>query len=341
MDWINTVTGRIRPDDLGLTLVHEHLLIGFPGWFMDSVAPFDRADAMSKAVDKLQELRGLGVKSFVDPCPSDLGRDVEFMAEVAQRTGMQIICATGAYKQDQGISYTFGAMSVEQIEEIYVRELTEGIGRTGIRAGLVKVATGGHAITEYEQKLLQAGGRAAAKVGCTVLTHTDEAHFGPEQIAALSAQGVPTHRILVGHCDGRADFEYHTAIADRGSYVGLDRFGIETIIKDELRIESAMKLLRAGYVRSMCLSHDATCGAWLGRPSFDGKQVVPGEMIGQVLPNWEPTHLFKRILPRMRELGMTESDINTIFVENPARYFRGVEQPRAATAKPTVASAAH
>jgi phosphotriesterase-related protein len=76
MDWINTVTGRIRPDDLGLTLVHEHLLIGFPGWFMDSVAPFKRSEALAKAVDKLQELRALGVKSFVDPCPSDLGRDV-------------------------------------------------------------------------------------------------------------------------------------------------------------------------------------------------------------------------------------------------------------------------
>ena len=328
MEWINTVTGRTEPSGLGMTLVHEHLLIGFPGWFMDTVTQFKRADAMAKAVDKLQELRGLGVKSFVDPCPSDLGRDVEFMAEVAQRSGMQIICATGAYKQDQGISYTFGAMSVEQIEEIYVRELTEGIGSTGIRAGLVKVATNGHAITDYERKLLKAGGRAAAKVGCPVLTHTDEAQFGVEQIDALTAEGVPARRILVGHSDGRADHDYHKSLADRGAYVGFDRFGIESIIKDELRIESVLKMVRAGYTRSCCLSHDATCGAWLGRPSFDGKRVIPGELLGKFMPNWEPTHLFKRIFPRMRELGLTDAEIQTMLVDNPARYFGGVEPPR-------------
>jgi phosphotriesterase-related protein len=330
MDSINTVTGTVQPSQLGMTLVHEHLLIGFPGWHMDSVAPFKRNEALSRAVDKLQELRAIGVKTFVDPCPSDLGRDVEFMAEAAQRSGMQILCATGAYKEDQGITYLFSAMTVEQIEEIYIRELTEGIGTTGIRAGLVKVATGGHGVSDYEKKLLTAAGRAAAKVGCTVLTHTDEAHFGDKQIAILTAQGVPAHRILIGHCDGRADFDYHKGLADRGAYVGFDRFGIETIIKDELRIESTLKMVRAGYVRSLCLSHDATCGAWLGRPSFDGKQVVSGELVGQFLPNWEPTHLFKRILPKMRELGLTESEINTMLVENPARYFQGQEAPRKA-----------
>jgi phosphotriesterase-related protein len=331
MEWINTVTGRVRPSQLGLTLVHEHLLIGFPGWFMDAVTPFKRGEALAKAVDKLQELRGLGVQTFVDPCPSDLGRDVEFMAEVSQRSGMQIICASGAYKQDQGITYTFGAMSVEQIEEVYLRELTDGIGPTGIRAGLLKVATGGHGITDYEKKLLTAAGRAATRVGCSVLTHTDDAQLGDQQIALLTAAGVPVHRILVGHSDGRADFEYHKSLAEHGAYVGFDRFGIETIIKDELRIESTLKMVRAGYTRSLCLSHDATCGAWLGRPSFDGKHVLPGELVEQALPNWEPTHLFKRVLPRMRELGLGEAEIQTMLVENPARYFTGSEPPRAAT----------
>jgi len=331
MESIHTVTGSVRPSELGVTLVHEHLLIGYPGWFMDTVTPFRRADALARAVDKLQELRAFGVRTFVDPCPSDLGRDVEFMAEVAQRSGMQILCAAGAYKQDQGISYLFNAMSLEQIEEIYVRELTDGIGTTGIRAGLIKVATGAHGITEYETKLLRAAGRAAAQVGCTVLTHTDEARFGLEQIAILTGEGVPAHRILVGHCDGRADHDYHRSVADHGAYVGFDRFGIEYFLKDELRIESTLAMVRAGYVRSLCLSHDATCGAWLGRPSFDGKRVLDGQRIAQFMPNWEPTHLWKRIFPRMRELGLSEADIHTMMVENPARYFGGTEAPRANT----------
>jgi len=326
---VNTVTGRARPDELGMTLVHEHLLIGYPGWSMDALAPrFDRASACSRAVDRLQELKGYGVETFVDPCPIDLGRDVEFMAEVAQRAGMRIICSTGAYKENEGLTYTFGALPVEDIEAIYVKELTEGIGGTGIRAGLVKVATGSREITAYERKLLVAGGRAAAKVGCPVLTHTDRASLGLEQIALLTEQGVPAHRIMIGHSDGRDDHDYHRALADRGAYVGFDRFGIESIVSDEQRIASVRKMVGAGYTRSICLSHDAVCGSWLGRPVFAGKIVMTAEAIALQMPNWEATHLFKRILPRLREGGLTEADVHTILVDNPKRYFQGSESPR-------------
>jgi phosphotriesterase-related protein len=330
MDWVHTVTGRVRPDDLGTTLVHEHLLIGYPGWFMDALAPkFRRDDALARGVDRMQELATYGVRTLVDPCPMDLGRDVEFMAQVAQRSGMRIVCATGAYKENEGLHYTFGALPVEDIEAIYVKELTEGIGETGIVAGLVKVATGAPAITEYERKLLVAGGRAAAKVGCPVLTHTDHASLGLEQIAILTAQGVPSHRILVGHSDGRDDHAYHRALAERGAYVGFDRFGLEAFIQDDRRIDSVCRMVDAGFVRSTCLSHDSVCAAWLGRPVFGGRVVVPAEALAASQPNWEATHLFRRILPRLRERGISEQDVRTMFVENPARYFRGEEPPRA------------
>ncbi|MFT3925946.1 MAG: hypothetical protein QM778_25610 [Myxococcales bacterium] len=330
MEWVQTVTGPVRVEELGLTLVHEHLLLGYPGWFMDGKAPpFRRAEALARGVDRLQELRDFGVETFVDPCPMDLGRDVEFMAEVAQRSGMQIICATGAYKENQGLTYTFSALRPEDIEHTYLRELTEGIGDTGIRAGLVKVASGAHRVSDYERKLILAGGRAAAQTGCPVLTHTDEASCGLEQIELLTSVAVPAHRILVGHSDGRADHDYHRALADAGAYVGFDRFGIETLLSDQARIESVLQMVQAGYTRSLCLSHDATCAAWLGRPSFDGKTVLSAERIARALPNWESTHLFKRILPRMKELGLSDRDVRTMLVENPARYFQGDEPARA------------
>jgi phosphotriesterase-related protein len=268
------------------------------------------------------------VQTFLDPCPVDLGRDVEFMAEVADRSGMRIICATGAYKQNEGLTYTFGALPVEEITEIYVKELTEGIGTSGIKAGIVKVASGAPEITDYERKLITAGGRAAARVGVPVLTHTDHATGGLEQIAILTGEGVPSHRILVGHSDGRRDHGYHKALADKGSYVGFDRFGITSFISDEERVESVLDMIAAGYTTSICLSHDANCAGWMGRPVFGGHMVVTAEQIAQALPNWEPTHLFRRILPRLKERGVTEAQIRTIFVENPARYFRGETAPR-------------
>lgn len=330
MEWINTVTGRVRPSRLGLTLVHEHLLLGYPGWFMDALAPgFRRHEALARGTERLQELHALGVRTFVDPCPMDLGRDVEFMAEVSQRSGVQIVCATGAYKEDQGISYTFKTLPAAEIEQIYLKELSDGIGETGIRAGLLKVATGAHRISDYERKLLGAAGRAAAQLGTPVLTHTDEASCGLEQIALLNAEGVPSHRILVGHSDGRADHDYHRSLADQGAYLGFDRFGIETLLKDEQRIASVMQMVKAGYLRSLCLSHDAVCAAWLGRPSFDGRTRIAPDKIARILPHWEPTHLFKRILPRLRELGLSEAELHTLLVDNPARYFAGDESPRA------------
>jgi phosphotriesterase-related protein len=329
MEWIQTVTGKAKPEELGMTLVHEHLLIGFPGWYMDALAPkFVRAEALARGVDRLQELRGHGVSTFLDPCPMDLGRDVEFMAEVSQRSGMRIVCTTGAYKENEGLTYTFGALPVDEIAAIYVKELTEGIGGTGIRAGLIKVATGAPEVSSYERKLLTAAGRAAREVGCPIITHTDEASGGLEQIAILTGEGVPARRILVGHSDGRDDHAYHRSLADKGSYVGFDRFGIETFISDEKRIDSVTKMVEAGYTRSICLSHDSTCAGWLGRPVFGGHMVVTPEQIAAALPNWEATHLFKRVIPELRKRGVTEGDLQTIFVENPKRWFGGTEAPR-------------
>ena len=325
MEWIQTVTGHCRPEELGKTLVHEHLLVGYPGWQMDALAPrFKRDEALARGVDALQELKDLGVASFLDPCPMDLGRDVEFMAEASQRSGVRIICTTGAYKEEEGLTYTFGALPVEEITEIYVKELSEGIGETGIRAGLIKVATGAPAISDYERKLLTAAGRAAAQAGCPVITHTDDARCGLDQIEILTAQGLPVHRILVGHSDGRDDHAYHRSLANHGAYVGFDRFGLEMLIPDEKRIKSTVQLIEAGYVRSLCLSHDSICAGWMGRPIFAGKIVMHPDQI----PEWSPTHLFKDILPELRQRGVSEEDVETLLVENPRRYFAGDEPPR-------------
>jgi phosphotriesterase-related protein len=308
--------------------MHEHLLCGFPGWQMDALAPpFKRAEALGRSVAQLQELRALGVATFVDPCPMDLGRDVEFMAEASQRSGVRIICTTGAYKEGEGIAYTFGALPVEEITEIYVKELTDGIGATGIRAGLIKVATGAPQVSAYERKLLTAAGRAAAAVGCPVITHTDDARCGLDQIEILTGEGLSAQRILVGHSCGRADHAYHRSLADRGAYIGFDRFGIEPLIPDAERIKSVLSMIEAGYTRSLCLSHDYIC-TWLGRPVFGGEIVMHPDAIAAWAPLWSPTHLFERVLPELRRQGVSKADIRTLLVENPRRYFAGDEPPR-------------
>jgi len=98
-------------------------------------------------IDRMHELKALGLRTFLDPCPIDLGRDVELMAEVAQATGVHIICATGLYKEDQGATpyFKFRAQfsdAVTEMSEAFITELTDGIGSTGIKPGILK---GGHA----------------------------------------------------------------------------------------------------------------------------------------------------------------------------------------------------
>ena len=108
MATINTVLGPCKPDDLGITLMHEHLLIGWPGWDTDAAAPpFQRREVLKMCIDRMHEPKGLGLRTFLDPCPIDLARDAEFMAEVAQASGVHLICATGLYKEDLGAAPYF------------------------------------------------------------------------------------------------------------------------------------------------------------------------------------------------------------------------------------------
>lgn len=320
MTTIQTVTGPCRPEELGITLMHEHLLIGWPGWASDTAAPvWDRAEAKRLCVDRMQELKALGVTALLDPCPIDLGRDVEFAAEVSQASGVKVICATGLYKEEAGAApyYKFrGAFTdvVAEMTETFVRELTEGIGGTGIRAGVIKVATGPHQVTEYEKTVLTAAARAHRATGAPITTHTDEGTMGREQVALLLGEGVDPARIVVGHSCGSADLRYHTDLLDRGVTLGFDRFGLELLHPDRLRLAALIGLLGIGCERQIVLSHD-TVWCWRGRPL-----PLPVETLA---PHWDPRHVLLRIVPALREAGVSQAKIDAILIDNPRRYLTG------------------
>ena len=117
MNLINTVTGTCAPDQLGVTLTHEHLMIGWAGWETDSTVRFDRKAAIDEVAAKVKELRDLGLETFVDPCPMDLGRDPEFMAEVSQRSGVRVICATGLYTHTLGANAYYRQRKVDEFTQ--------------------------------------------------------------------------------------------------------------------------------------------------------------------------------------------------------------------------------
>ena len=231
---------------------------------------------------------------------------------------MNIICATGLYTNRLGIPVYFRQRSVDEIADIFTRELTEGIGSSGIRAGLIKCATGMNEITRHEEKSLRAAGRAHRATGAPIFTHTESATMGNEQLDILAAEGVDFGRVVIGHSCGTANLEYHLSLLDRGAFIGFDRFGLNALFPDRLRIAALAGLLALNYAKQIVLSHDAV-GCFLGRT------VSRTPESQQSLEQWNYTHLFKTVLPKLRNIGISEAQIQTMLVENPRRFFGGAD----------------
>jgi phosphotriesterase-related protein len=320
---INTVTGPISVDALGVTLMHEHLVIGFAGWESDTLHPGpNREQMIAICCDKIAQMQSVGIKSMVDPCPNDLGRDVTLAQEVARKTGFNIICATGMYKEeDGGMPYwhfrgRFGS-TVDIFAEMFIKEHKVGVGDTGIKAGIIKVGAGPKGITQHERNVLQAAAIAAKQTGAPISTHTDEGKHGDEQQAILMELGVPAHQILIGHSCGTADHDYHLKIIGHGSYLGFDRFGINTITPDETRVASLVALLKKQHQKQLFVSHDSVW-CWRGEPLPD---YIVKMIDHSVYAN--PTHLHRNIFPKLKEQGVTQAQIDTMLVDNPKRFFSG------------------
>ena len=314
---IQTVLGAVDGRELGTTLMHEHLMIGWPGWEADSVAPQPtRSDSFKLCVDRIEELKSHGMRSLLDPCPIDLGRNVEFAAEVAQRTGIHLICATGLYKEDQGGNAYFRFRAnfqdvVGEMAEIFEREIRDGIGATEIRAGVIKVATGEGKVTPYEESVLRAAARAHKATGVPITTHTEHGTMGPQQLDIFASEGVELKNVIVGHSCGNSDLRYHTAMLDRGCYLGFDRFGLEILQPDRLRKAALAGLIAIGFDERIVLSHDSVW-CWLGRP-------LPRNV--GTLDDWEPTYVFRKIVPWLRQVGVAQEKIDNLLIHNPRRFF--------------------
>jgi phosphotriesterase-related protein len=316
MKQINTVTGTVSPEKLGTTLMHEHLLIGWAGWELDCAVPkFERKSALKNCVEQLKQLKDLGLESMVDPCPMDIGRDVTFMGEVASASGVNIVCATGLYKEDLGSTAYFKQRTVEDITEVYVSEITKGIGETGIKAGVIKCATGKDKITPYEENLLRAAGRAHKRTGVPITTHTDEGTMGREQLDIFASEGVDLSHVIIGHSCGSSDLRYHTDMLDKGCFLGFDRFGLDFLHPDRLRLAALIGLVGVGFEQQIVLSHDSVA-CWLGR----GLDLTP--QLARMVENWKPSHVFQNIVPALRKAGVAQEKIDAMLVGNPRRYFQ-------------------
>lgn len=322
---VNTVTGEVSSDDLGKTLMHEHFVFGYPGYYADfNFGGFDRDEHMRVALDVAERAKGAGVQTIVDATPNDCGRDAEFLKEASERGGINIVCSTGYYYEAEGAPAYFKFRSAlgdaeTEIYDMMVHEITQGIGDTGVKAGVIKLATSKDEMTPYEQMFFSAGAKAQRETGVPIITHTQEGTMGPEQAEFLVGAGADPSRIAIGHMDGNTNVAYHIATLAHGVNIAFDRFGVQGIVgapMDEMRTACLIGLLGMGYGDNMLLSHDKV-NVWLGRPLH-----FP-DAVQELLKNWHTTHLFDNVVPKLKDAGIPEERIDDIFTGNVRRLFGG------------------
>lgn len=317
---INTALGLITVSQLGLTLMHEHTLIGYRGWDVDANRHhFDLAGLADIVAAKLREAKNLGICTIVDASPDDLGRNVELDKIIADKAGLNIICSTGKYMSPQtppeGLNSRDSINSmVNALYDTFMQEITAGIRDTGIKAGIIKVATSRSRIYPYEEIALKAAARAQKDTGVPIITHTEDGTMGPEQASLLISEGANPRKVVIGHMCGNSDIDYQMAVLKYGVSVNFDRWGLDIIFPDSLRKATLVELLRRGFADKIVLSQDHIAH-WLT------PQPEPPDFVKPLIANWSYTHLLSNVVPALRQLGITGEQIDCMLIENPRKIF--------------------
>ena len=321
---INTVTGAISPDRLGQTLVHEHFVCGQGGWFADaSVVPYRRSAALKVNLDVCKLAAGVGIKTIVDCTTCDFPRDPLLYKKLSEKTGMNIICVTGLFNEEMGcpaywkVRVKFFKKDISKyMAELFIKELTVGIAKTGIRAGAIKVASS-ETITPYEESMFKGAVIAQKATGAPIITHTEGPEVGKEQLALLMSEGADMKKVLIGHVSNSNDFEYQKCIAEK-TYVGFDRLGFALFALDPICVNNMSELCKLGLADKILMSHDSV-NFWAGRSVTN----EAGPELVALLANWKVDHIAKNIIPALKKKGVTDKQIHTIMVDNPRNLFTG------------------
>ena len=325
---IETVTGAIDASELGTTLIHEHLRTRdeavheqFPhvGTAMEdppyAVAP---GDDERVAIEAAKSAVALGIDSIADPSAMFLGRDIAFMRRVSEASGLQVVPCTGIYTYDH-LPPFFVSRDADQIAEIFVHDIERGIQGTEIKAAFLKVAADEPGVTENVEKVHRAAARASLQTGRPIMAHSRPAsETAPRQIELLLEEGVDPSKIQIAHCGDTDDLDYLERVLETGVYAGLDRYGIDMYLPFDRRQATATALLERGYAERLFLAADS-CATLDWFPASAVEQLVGAGMVS----GWNIRMVPEKVLPQLREAGLTEDQERAIMVENPVRWLTG------------------
>jgi phosphotriesterase-related protein len=300
--------------------MHEHIFVLTPD-VQQNHDEWDEEAQVANAVGKLTELKAAGYDTIVDPTVIGLGRYIPRIEKLASQLDLNIIVATGVYTYDS-VPFYFEhkgpALSPDMPEpmvDMFVRDITEGIPGTNVKAAFLKCAIDHYGMTKDVERILRAVAKAHRQTGAPITVHTHPASkSGLEAHRVLSDEGVHPSRVVLGHSGDTTDADHLAELAELGYFLGMDRFGIDVSSPFEARVGIVAELAKRGFASNMVLAHDAACYIdWIDQ------QLKP-----VVLPNWHYLHIEQDVLPALRDRGVSDDQIDEMLVANPRRYFENV-----------------
>lgn len=295
---IQTITGRILRNELGVTMCHEHFIVDLTTVRKDGVS---KIETVAEVVPEIKLMMDLGVQAAIEVTTIDLKRDVKKLKAISEQTGLKIVCSTGFYLDPFHPDWLRKA-SKEEIAEIFINDLTKGIDNTDIKAGIIaEIASSPEAFTVSERNVLEAAAIAAKKTGAPVSTHTGR-KTAQETIDILIAGGVKPDKIIIGHQDLINDSEYHLGLLKQGVNIAFDTCGKSAYMSDDIRATNAMKIINEGYGDHLLLSNDVSRKTYF----------VSNHNTGY-------TAAMKIVVPLIKEKGATDEQIHKLLVDNPSR----------------------
>ena len=318
MSTVNTVTGPISSAELGNTLVHEHIFVLGEEFRQNYQDDWNEEKMIADAVGDLNELKSLGIDTIFDPTVLGLGRYIPRTQKIAAQTELNIVVATGVYTyNDIPFQFHYSGPGLlfdvdEPLVTYFVRDITKGIADTGVQAAFLKCAIEEQGLTPGVERVMRAVGQASSQTGAPITVHTNpHTQSGLVAQRVLAEEGADLTKVVIGHSGDSTDLDYLMKVADAGSILGMDRFGLDVLLPFEDRINTIVELAKRGYADRMALAHDASCFIdW-----FDP------EAKKQVVPKWNFRHISEDVLPALRERGVTDEQITTMLVDVPRRYF--------------------
>ena len=319
---IMTVTGPISPDQLGFTLIHEHIFLDLMRDTWDGKGYLNDPEI---AENELRLYKDAGGVTLVDQTSGGLrenDQDLLFdenlnhvkhavaVRDMARKTGLNIVLGCGWYRETY-YEPRLWRMKTDEIAEEMVRDLTEGIDGTDVRAGIIgEIGAHFNWLSAIEERVLRAAARAQMKTGVGLTTHATRGPQGLEQLDVLQQEGVDPRRVVIGHSGGFPIHKYHTEIAKRGAYISFDRMG-NLIGAKEINQQRTLKLIKmiidAGYINNLLFSHDVCYTADWSLNGGSGYHFLSTQGL---------TFLSK-------EIGLTPEQFKIIMVDNPRRLMTG------------------